>query len=351
MSHQRRRGHLKIYLGYAAGVGKTYRMLEDAHELKARGIDVVLAFLEPQGRNDLMERAKEFDTVPLLRVACRGSYTEEMDVTGILSRRPKVCLVDDLAHTNAPGSERQRRWQDIQVLLDGGVDVLTTMNVQDLASLSDQIWQITGLRVRETVPDWVFQEADEVVMVDVTPRALIHRLERGVIYPPERAKAESGRLFQEPTLVALRELAIRQTAQALEARATAKKEQAELRAEKILVSVAADPSTAMLLRRARRMADYLHVACVASLCLAKRTFLLCRCKNARRSNATFVSPRVYTLIRPSCTAKTAQARWWNTRTRMESRRSSSGPPSNLRGDGSAGWTSRTSCSIGRAIWK
>ena len=272
MSHQRRRGHLKIYLGYAAGVGKTYRMLEDAHELKVRGVDVVLAFLEPQGRNDLIERAKEFETVPRLRVACRGSYTEEMDVAGILSRRPKVCVVDDLAHTNAPGSERQRRWQDIQVLLDRGVDVLTTMNVQDLASLSDQIWQITGLRVRETVPDWVFQEADEVVMVDVTPRALIHRLERGVIYPAERAKAESGRLFQEPTLVALRELAIRQTAQALEARAVAKKEQAQLRAEKILVSVAADPGTAMLLRRARRMANYLHAACVAVFVSSKEDF-------------------------------------------------------------------------------
>ena len=263
MSHQKRRGHLKIYLGYAAGVGKTYQMLEDAHELKARGVDVVLAFLEPQGRNDLIARSKEFEMVPLLRVACRGSYIEEIDVTAILQRRPKVCIVDDLAHTNAPGSERQRRWQDVQVLRDGGVSVLTTMNVQDLASLSDQIWQITGLRVRETVPDWVFQAADEVVMVDVTPRALLHRLARGVIYPPERAKAESARLFQEPTLVALRELAIRQTAQALEARATAKKEQAEPRAEKILVNVTADPSTAMLLRRARRVADYLHAACVA----------------------------------------------------------------------------------------
>src|SRR3984893_8731324 len=272
MSHPRRRGPLKIYLGYAAGVGKTYRMLEDARGLKSRGVDVILAFLEPQGRSDLTERAQEFESLPLQRVPCRGSYTEEIDVTAILRRKPKVCLVDDLAHTNAPGSERQRRWQDIQVLLDGGVDVLTTMNVQDLASLSDQIWQITGLRVRETVPDWVFQEADEVVMVDVTPRALIHRLERGVIYPPERAKAESGRLFQEPTLVALRELAIRQTAQALEARATAKKEQAELRAEKILVSVAADPSTAMLLRRARRMADYLHVACVALFVSSKKDF-------------------------------------------------------------------------------
>jgi magnesium transporter len=272
MSHQKRRGRLKIYLGYAAGVGKTYQMLVDARELKARGVDVVLAFLEPQGRGDLMERSKEFEMVPLLRVACRGSYIEELDIVGILQRRPKVCIVDDLAHTNAPGSERQRRWQDVQVLLDGGVDVLTTMNVQDLASLSDQIWHITGLRVRETVPDWVIQEADEVVMVDVTPRALLHRLERGVIYPPERAKAESGRLFQEPTLVALRELAIRQTAQALEARAIAKKRPAEPHAEKILVHVTAEASTAMLLRRARRVADYLHAACVAVFVSPEREF-------------------------------------------------------------------------------
>jgi magnesium transporter len=190
-----------------------------------------------------------------------------------LRRRPKICAVDDLAHTNAPGSERQRRWQDVQVLLDGGIDVLTTMNVQDLASLSDQIWQMTGLRVRETVPDWVFQQADEVVMVDVTPRALLHRLERGVIYPPERAKAESARLFQEPTLVALRELAIRQTAQVLEARAMAKEEQSEARSEKILVNVTVDPSTAMVLRRARRLADYLHATCVAVAVSREKEFL------------------------------------------------------------------------------
>jgi magnesium transporter len=272
MSHKIRRGRLKIYLGYAAGVGKTYRMLEDAHELQARGTDVVLGFLEMQGRSDVNERSKEFETIPLLRVACRGSYTEEIDVVGILRRTPKVCIIDDLAHTNAPGSERQRRWQDVQVLLEGGVDVLTTMNVQDLASLSDQILQITGLRVRETVPDWVFQQADEVVMVDVTPRALLHRLERGAIYSPERAKAESERLFQEPTLVALRELAIRQTAQALEARAAGKKEQAESGAEKILVHVTADPSTAMLLRRARRVADYLHASCVAVFVCVTREF-------------------------------------------------------------------------------
>jgi magnesium transporter len=265
MSHKRR-GRLKIYLGYAAGVGKTYRMLEDAGDLQARGVDVVLGFLEVQGRTDVNEHAKRFETIPLLRVACRGSHTEEFDVVGILRRAPKVCIIDDLAHTNAPGSERQRRWQDVQVLLEGGVDVLTTMNVQDLASLSDQILQITGLRVRETVPDWIFQQADEVVMVDVTPRALLHRLERGAIYSPERARTENERLFQEPTLVALRELAIRQTAQALEARAAKKRETDESRAEKILVHLTAEPSTAMLLRRARRVADYLHAACVAVFC-------------------------------------------------------------------------------------
>src|SRR5262249_30052079 len=230
---------------------------------KARGSDVVLGFLEPQGRSDVQEKSKEFEMIPLLRVACRGSYKEEVDVSGILQRAPKFCIVDDLAHTNAPGSEHSRRWQDVQVLLDGGVSVLTTMNVQDLASLSDQIWQITGVRIRETVPDWVFQQADEVVLVDVTPRALLHRLERGAIYPAERAKLESGKLFQEPTLVALRELAVRQTAQALEARATAKKESLATSSEKILVNVTANPSTAMLLRRARRVADYLHGQCTA----------------------------------------------------------------------------------------
>lgn len=263
MIHRKRRGRLKVYLGYAAGVGKTYRMLEDARELKSRGVDVVLGFLEPQGRNDLIERSREFEMLPLARIPCHGSHIEEIDVPAILRRHPAVCIVDDLAHTNAPGSERPRRWQDIHVLLDGGVDVLTTMNVQDLASLSDQIWQITGLRVRETVPDWVFQEADEVVMVDVTPSALLHRLQRGAIYPPEKMGEETERLFQEPTLAALRELAIRQTAQALEAQVTAKKKSVESLPQKIIVNVTAEPSSAILLRRARRMADHLHAVCVA----------------------------------------------------------------------------------------
>jgi len=263
MTHLTVGGHLKIYLGYAPGVGKTYQMLEDARELKARGTDLVIGFVESHGRADIRERLDGLEMVPLKPMGHRGGTAKELDVDGVLHRSPKVCVVDELAHSNAPGSERQKRWQDIQVLLHAGINVLTTTNVQDLASLSDQIWQLTGLRVRETVPDWLFQQADEVVIVDVTPRALLHRLKRGVIYPEDRAKTEPEQLFQEPVLVALRELAIRQTAQALEARQTGKTKPAESQTEKILVNVTADPSTAMLLRRTRRVADHLQAVCIA----------------------------------------------------------------------------------------
>ena len=262
MTHLTTEGHLKIYLGYAPGVGKTYQMLEDARGMKARGVDLVVGFVESHGRNDIRDQLEGLRTVPRTRVVHRGGAAEELDVEAVLRWSPPVCVVDELAHSNAPGSARPKRWQDVQLLLQAGIDVLTTMNVQDLASLSDQIWQLTGLRVRESVPDWLFQQADEVVIVDVTPRALLHRLERGAIYPPDKAKSESARLFQEPILVALRELAIRQTAQALEARQTGKTKP-ESQIAKILVNVTADPSTAMLLRRARRVADHLQAVCVA----------------------------------------------------------------------------------------
>jgi magnesium transporter len=263
MTHLTVGGHLKIYLGYAPGVGKTYQMLEEARDLKAHGADLVVGFVESHGRADIRDQLDGLETVPLRRIVHRGGASDELDVDAVLRRNPRVCVVDELAHSNAPGSERQKRWQDIQLLLHAGIDVLTTTNVQDLASLSDQIWQLTGLRVRETVPDWLFQQAGEVVIVDVTPRALLHRLERGVIYPADRAKIESERLFQEPVLVALRELAIRQTAQALEARQTGTAGSPESQTERILVNVTADPSTAMLLRRARRVADHLQAVCIA----------------------------------------------------------------------------------------
>jgi magnesium transporter len=262
MTHLTAGGHLKIYLGYAPGVGKTYQMLEDARQLKVRGVDLIIGCVEAHGRNDIRELLEGLKAVPLKRVVHRSGTTDELNVDEVLRWRPRVCVVDELAHSNAPSSQRQKRWQDVQALLEAGIDVLTTMNVQDLASLSDQIWQLTGFRVRETVPDWFFQQANEVVLADVTPRALLHRLERGVIFP-DKVKTESERFFQEPTLVALRELAIRQAAQALEARHSGKTTPPDLQSQKILVNITADPSTAALLRRARRVADHLQAACIA----------------------------------------------------------------------------------------
>jgi two-component system sensor histidine kinase KdpD len=181
-----------------------------------------------------------------------------------------VAVVDEFPHTNVPGSDRQKRWEDVHVLLDAGIDVLTTMNVQHLESLNDQIWQSTGVRVRETIPDWVVKQADEVVMVDLTPRALLHRLERGVVYPPDRAIAALQGFFKEPTLVALRELAMRQTAYSVESR-QALDDPAELlrsagqdaRPDKLLLVIDSAPSSAALIRRGRRVADYLRAECLA----------------------------------------------------------------------------------------
>ena len=212
------RGQLKVYLGYAAGVGKTYQMLADAHELKRKGVDVVIGYLEPHGRKDTIAQAEGLELIPRRKVEYRGSTFEEMDMEAILRRKPEVCIVDELPHTNVPGSGHAKRWESVLDLLDAGMDVLTTMNIQHLESLNDQIWHMTGVRVRETIPDWVMKQASEVVMVDLTPRALLNRLERGVVYPPEKAKQALENFFQESTLVALREIALRQTAHEVEIR-------------------------------------------------------------------------------------------------------------------------------------
>ena len=198
------RGRLKIFLGYAAGVGKTYQMLEEAQELKRAGTDAVVGYFEPHGRKDTIAKAEGLEFIPRRKLEYRGSKFEEMDVQAILQRRPEVCVVDEFPHTNVPGAERTKRWEDVLALLDAGIDVFTTMNVQHIESLNDQVWQITGIRVRETIPDWVVQEASEVVMVDVTPRALLNRLERGVVYAPEKARIAAENFFKEQTLVVLR---------------------------------------------------------------------------------------------------------------------------------------------------
>ncbi|MEQ1884801.1 MAG: histidine kinase [Bryobacteraceae bacterium] len=277
MPDQPTRGKLRIYLGYAAGVGKTYQMLHDAQELKHSGHDVVIGYFEPHGRVDTIAKTRNLETIPRRRVEYRSARFEEMDTPAILARKPQICVVDEFPHTNVPGSERAKRWQDVQVLLDEGIDVLTTMNIQHLESLNDQVARISGIQVRETIPDWVVQEADQVVMVDLTPRALLNRLIRGVVYGPEKARTAMDHFFKESTLVALRELALRQTAHEVEIRqldvedlpppmspgANNLQTVVTGRTERILVYVNADPSSAIVIRRAKRMADYLQADCFA----------------------------------------------------------------------------------------
>jgi two-component system sensor histidine kinase KdpD len=271
------RGRLKIYLGYAAGVGKTYQMLEEAQEMKRQGRDVVIGYFEPHGRKDTIARTEGLEFVARCKAEYRGTVFDDMDTEAILQRHPQVCVVDEFPHSNIPGSIREKRWQDVQVLLDAGIDVLTTMNIQHLESLNDQVWRITGVRVRETIPDWVMQQADQVVMVDLTPRALLNRLARGVVYPPDKASEALKNFFQESTLVALRELALRQTAHEVEIRQVDyntpgfeavpedgdEADQPARSQERILILVTPEPSTAMLIRRGKRVADYLHADCFA----------------------------------------------------------------------------------------
>lgn len=269
---ERQRGKLKIFMGYAAGVGKTYKMLEEAFELKSRGVDVIVGYFEPHGRKDTIAKTEGLEIVPRKKIEYRGSVFEEMDTNAILARHPQVCVVDEYPHTNVPGSERAKRWEDVQVMLDQGLDVLATMNIQHLESLNDQVWHITGIRVRETIPDWVVQQADDVVMIDLTPRALLHRLERGVVYEPAKAERALQNFFRESTLVALRELALRQAAHEVEHRLVDDETGARVEKgspgqrrtqHKILALVTADPKTAMVIRRAKRVSDFLEADCFA----------------------------------------------------------------------------------------
>jgi two-component system sensor histidine kinase KdpD len=266
-----KRGRLKVFLGYAAGVGKTYQMLTEAQELKRQGVDVVVAYFEPHGRQDTIAVGRDLETIPRKTIEYRGTHLEEMDTDAVLKRHPQVAAVDEFPHTNVPGSARLKRWEDVHTLLDAGIDVLTTMNVQHLESLNDQIWQSTGIRVRETIPDWVLKQADEVVMVDVSPRALLNRLARGAVYAPERARAAMENFFKESTLVALRELAMRQAAYSVESRLPSEHSEAltpataaeVLAQERLLLVIGPDASSASLIRRARRVADYLRAECLA----------------------------------------------------------------------------------------
>jgi two-component system sensor histidine kinase KdpD len=251
------RGKLKIFLGYAAGTGKTYRMLEEGQRLKAQGIDVVIGYFEPRGRQDTIAKATGLEIIPPKEMEYRATVHKEMDTEAILQRKPRICLVDELEHSNTPGSPRNKRWEDVIVILDAGIDVLSTINLQHLESLNDQMFRITGVHVRETVPDWVITEADEVVMIDLTPEALLNRIKRGVVYDRKKAQQALSDLFKESKLSALRELALREAALQVEV-----SRDGTPSADRILVHLTADPATAMLIRRGRRVADYLGAECL-----------------------------------------------------------------------------------------
>ncbi|MEO8969594.1 MAG: histidine kinase [Solirubrobacteraceae bacterium] len=212
------RGRYKVFLGMAAGVGKTYRMLGEGQSEAEAGRDVVIGYLEPHGRADTVTQASGLETVPRRRVSYRETTLEEMDLPGILQRRPELCLIDELAHTNAPGLEHARRCEDIDDVLGAGIDVYSTVNVQHLESLNDQVAELTGTRVRETVPDAVLGSADDVVLIDITPESLVERLLAGKVYPAERVQSALNNFFKLENLSALREVSLRQVAEEIEAK-------------------------------------------------------------------------------------------------------------------------------------
>src|SRR4051794_1798942 len=256
---ERPRARLRVYLGMAPGVGKTYDMLAYARGQAARGVKVVVGFVETHGRAETEAQLAGLEVIPRLQIPYRGVIVEEMDTAAALADRPELVLVDELAHTNAPGSPHEKRYEDVLQLLEAGVSVVTTVNVQHLESLNDTVRQITGVVVHETVPDWVLDRADEIELVDVTPEMLHDRLRQGLIYPPGRAEQALGNFFREGNLTALRELALRRTAQAVERRLEAYMREHDLESwattDRVMVCVDERPIGRSLIRRGWRVAS------------------------------------------------------------------------------------------------
>jgi len=265
------RGHYKIFLGMAAGVGKTYRMLQEGRAEAEAGRDVAIGYLEPHKREETSAQARGLELVPRRKVAYRGVEVDEMDLPGVLARHPELALIDELAHSNPPGLEHGKRFEDIADVLAAGIDVFSTVNVQHLESLNDRVAELTGVRVRETVPDSVLGTADEVVLIDLTPEALVARLRAGKIYPGDNIQAALDNFFRIENLAALREVSLRQVAEEVESkrltlhvpeqlgtreeRVAAEVPQAV--GERLLALVRPQPSSQRLVRRAWRSAQRL----------------------------------------------------------------------------------------------
>lgn len=259
-SPDKKQGIFKLFLGYAPGVGKTYNMLSEGIRRKSRGEDVVIGVVETHERKGVAELAARLETVPRRTMEYKGATFDEMDVDAILARKPQVVLVDELAHTNIENSKHTKRYEDVIELLDAKIDVLSTMNVQHIESLVPVIRNITGVQVRETVPDWVMQRVTEIVLADLTPEALQTRMRRGDIYPLERAERALGHFFRPGNLLALRELALQQVARAVDRSLESFLEKEEggravgVR-ERIAVGVSSSPAAQYLIARAARMAQ------------------------------------------------------------------------------------------------
>jgi two-component system sensor histidine kinase KdpD len=268
------RGHLKVIIGMAPGVGKTYRMLQEGGAEADSGRDVVIGYLEGHGRAETIAQAEGLEQIPRRRVGYRGHELEEMDLPAVLARRPELCLIDELAHTNAPGLEHEKRYEDVRDVLAAGIDVFSTVNVQHLESLNNQVEQLTGAHVRETIPDEVLSAADEVVLIDLTPEALIARLRAGKVYPSERVPAALNNFFKIENLAALRETALRQVAEDVEVKRLVREAPPVLRrddeglpaaeqagpqaiAERLLALATLAPASERVVRRAWRSAQRL----------------------------------------------------------------------------------------------
>jgi two-component system sensor histidine kinase KdpD len=266
----RERGKLKLYVGSAAGTGKTFRMLNEAHELRRRGVDVVIGYVETHGRADTDAQIRDLEIVPRKRIEYRGVTLEEMDVAAVIVRRPQVAIVDELAHTNVPGAGRGKRWEDVVALLDEGISVISALNVQHLESLNDVLQKTLGVTVRETVPDWVISLADQVINLDISAEDLRQRLVEGKIYAADKIATALTSFFTEENLTTLRELALREVASSVDRTrdaiatrvdATSSGTRAVDRrtVDRILVAMSSHPEfTTVLLRKASRIAGRLN---------------------------------------------------------------------------------------------
>ena len=256
---QKARGIFKLFLGYAPGVGKTYSMLSEALRRKSRGEDVVIGVVETHGRKGIEELASQMEAVPRRKIEYKGTIFEEMDVDAILARKPEVVLVDELAHTNIPGSLHRKRYEDVQDLLAATIDVVSTLNIQHIESIAPIVRSITGITVRETVPDWVPLTASETVMVDLTPEALHNRMKRGDVYSTEKVERSLKNFFRRGNLIALRELALRQVAEQVDRSLETYMEDEDIRKnwgvrERMAICISGNPAGQYLVARGARMA-------------------------------------------------------------------------------------------------